>query len=117
MRTWNDLDQRSKAIIEKLIADVRHLPWFADLDSAHLDRCSPAGDSLLHSAATLGNTTAIEILVFLDLDINQRGEHGFTPLHEAALQGNVVAYNRLLELGANASAITSDGQTAAELLR
>lgn len=64
MKRWTDLDDASKAIIETLIEDVRHLPWFEDLDPTCLDRCSASGDSLLHSAAilaALGTSAGAEI--------------------------------------------------------
>ncbi|MBD8528019.1 ankyrin repeat domain-containing protein [Pseudomarimonas arenosa] len=54
----------------------------------------------LHVAAIRGDCVAIRTLVYAGAEINCLGEHGFSPLMEAAAQGHVDACKLLIELGA-----------------
>jgi ankyrin repeat protein len=58
-----------------------------------------AGD-LLHDMARLGKAKALRVLLDLGLDVGQRNRFGETPLHWAALAGQVDAVRLLLERGA-----------------
>jgi ankyrin repeat protein len=62
---------------------------------------SPDGDSCLHIAAirgNRGNLRAVQLLVSAGLDVNERGDMGYTPLHYARTP-EVVAF--LLQNGAD----------------
>lgn len=61
------------------------------------------GSSLLHRAATGGNTSIINKLLSLGLEIDTRSDNGFTPLMAAALAGKQSAFKMLLRHGANVS--------------
>ena len=61
------------------------------------------GSSLLHRAATGGNTSNINKLLSLGLEIDTRSDDGFTPLMAAALAGKQSAFKMLLRHGANVS--------------
>lgn len=56
---------------------------------------------MLCDAVKLGNHAALATMIALDLNLNDPG--GRTPLHEAAMQGDVEAVRMLLEAGADAS--------------
>ncbi|MEL6420163.1 MAG: ankyrin repeat domain-containing protein, partial [Pseudomonadota bacterium] len=47
-------------------------------------------------------------------DVNAKGEHGFTPLHEAAVQGHAKLVKHLLSVGADPLAKSDWGETAFE---
>jgi uncharacterized protein len=55
----------------------------------------------LHVAAVWGDCAAIELLVQAGASIDERGEHGFTPLMEATAQGHLAACQLLVALGAH----------------
>jgi uncharacterized protein len=54
----------------------------------------------LHVVARWGDCEAIRLLVDGGARINQRGEHGFTPLNEASASGQFEAAALLVSLGA-----------------
>lgn len=58
------------------------------------------GNRPMHVAATWGDCEAIDILVAAGARLDDKGEHGFTPLMEAAAQGHLAACERLVEHGA-----------------
>ena len=62
------------------------------------------GESLLHVACRNNDTVAIDLLVKHGAwNLNPRDAEGFTPLHIAAIHGNMQAVEKLVELGADAS--------------
>jgi ankyrin repeat protein len=67
----------------------------------------------LHVAAIWGDCSAIEILVRAGALLDERGEHGFTPLMEATAQGHHEACKLLVSLGA-APVRNDDGQLPSE---
>ena len=58
-----------------------------------------------------------EPLLTAGADVNARQEGGFTPLHEAAYNGNLDLIELLLSRGADATARTDEGDTPAGLAR
>ena len=67
------------------------------------------GFSLLHFAAQGGNTSIINKLLSLGLDVDSRSSTGVTPLMTAALDGKKGAFETLLQRGADSSLKDSDG--------
>ena len=62
------------------------------------------GESLLHVACRNNDAVAIDLLVKHGAwNLNPRDAEGFTPLHIAAIHGNMKAVEKLLDLGADAS--------------
>ena len=62
------------------------------------------GETLLHVASRNTNTEIIDLLVKNGAwDVNARDAEGFTPLHMAAIHGNMQAVKKLLDLGADVS--------------
>ncbi len=64
------------------------------------------------TAATLGKTRLMNILLKMNVDINARDSKGFTPLHRAAGKGHETTVQLLLERGANVLATNSQNYTA-----
>ena len=67
------------------------------------------GFSLLHKATKGGNTSIINKLLSLGLDVDSKSSTGVTPLITAALGGKKGAFEMLLQRGADPSLTDSDG--------
>jgi ankyrin repeat protein len=78
-----------------------------------------ARDSLdwtkLHSAAALGRTELIELLVMKGADLRARAKDGSTPLHLAVKRGQGEAVRFLLAHGADATIVDAQGSTPLHL--
>ena len=62
------------------------------------------GESLFHVACRNNDIVAIDLLVKHGVwNLNPRDAEGFTPLHIAAIHGNMQAVEKLVDLGADAS--------------
>ena len=74
------------------------------------------GVTVLH-IASMKNTTPVimDLLVKSGADVNAQDAEGFTPLHMAAIHGNLEIVKKLVDLGADVNIVTTDGKTAAEL--
>ena len=74
------------------------------------------GVTVLH-IASMKNTTPVimDLLVKSGADVNAQDAEGFTPLHMAAIHGNLKIVKKLVDLDADVNIITTDGKNAAEL--
>ena len=63
----------------------------------------------LHKAALIGPAVAVDVLLHGGAKVNERDDHGLTPLHWAAMGGQVEAIKVLLKAGANVNAGNPDG--------
>jgi ankyrin repeat protein len=59
------------------------------------------GDTPLHVVAVWGDDESARVLIAEGAEIDARGEHAFTPLHEAVQQGKIEVVKLLLENGAD----------------
>lgn len=78
------------------------------------DACSlrPYGQSLALHAVLEDKTELLEFLISLGCDLhNGDDEHGLTPLHAAALNGNLKAVQILLAAGAQVDCLDNYGDT------
>ena len=72
--------------------------------------------TLLHIASEIINEPEIiDLLVKSGANVNAQDAEGFTPLHMAAIHGNLKIVKKLVDLGADVNIVTTDGKTAAEL--
>jgi uncharacterized protein len=97
----------------------------SDVASALLDAgADPAARAIgtmdvepLHSAAAAQNLAVSRLLVDRGAPVNDTQEGGFTPLHEAALNGDTELVSLLLGAGADPSIATDEGRRPADLAR
>ena len=72
--------------------------------------------TLLHIASEQVNEPEIiDLLVKSGANVNAQDAEGFTPLHMAAIHGNLKIVKKLVDLEADVNIITTDGKNAAEL--
>ncbi|HEV7322993.1 MAG TPA: ankyrin repeat domain-containing protein [Ensifer sp.] len=94
-----DVDQLARAISEGRSDDARAL---VDRDATLVARAQSAHPALLHEAAGDDRRAAAALMLALGFDVNRMTSR--TPLHEAALHGNLEMAKLLLEHGANSTA-------------
>ena len=74
------------------------------------------GVTVLHTASKQNNEPEIiDLLVKSGANVNAQDAEGFTPLHMAAIHGNLKVVKKLVDLEADVNIITTDGKSAAEL--
>ena len=74
------------------------------------------GVTVLHIASEKNNEPEIiDLLVKSGANANAQDAEGFTPLHMAAIHGNLKVVKKLVDLDADVNIITTDGKNAAEL--
>ena len=74
------------------------------------------GVNPLHIASGIINEPEIvDLLVMYGANVNAQDDEGFTPLHMAAIHGNLKIVKKLVDLEADVNIITTDGKNAAEL--
>ena len=74
------------------------------------------GVTVLHIASKKNNEPEIiDLLVKSGANVNAQDAEGFTPLHMAAIHGNLKVVKKLVDLEADVNIITTDGKSAAEL--
>lgn len=100
------------AFIEK----VKSLPLFQDIDYSDLNAVNCDGENLLHVAVLWRDIDMIRKLIAVGININQPGDLGFTPLHEACSQGSMEMVKLLVEAGADVFAL-SEGSPPFTLAR
>ena len=74
------------------------------------------GVTLLHIASEqINESEIIDLLVKSGANVNAQDAEGFTPLHMAAIHGNLKIVKKLVDLEADVNIVTTDGKNAAEL--
>ena len=70
----------------------------------------------LHIASEqINEPEIIDLLVKSGANVNAQDAEGFTPLHMAAIHGNLKIVKKLVDLDADVNIVTTDGKNAAEL--
>ena len=74
------------------------------------------GVTVLHIASKENNEPEIiDLLVKSGANVNAQDAEGFTPLHMAAIHGNLKIVKKLVDLEADVNIVTTDGKNAVEL--
>ena len=75
-----------------------------------------SGDTVLHiSCMKKDQPDVIDLLVQSGADVNAQAVDGFTPLHIAAIYGNLRIVRKLVDLDADVNITTTNGKNAAEV--
>ena len=91
------------------------LPGFAAIVPLSVNSRTAIGETPLQIAAIRGDTSAMAALIDAGAELDVRGEHGHTALHEAVGQRQGAAVSLLLSCGASATIANDDGYTAPQL--
>lgn len=84
-------------------------------NGAQLEDINGSGQSALHLAAQKGLNDIIVLLVKnkgMSVNLQTQNKVGVTPLHDAALEGQLQTVKLLVELGADVNKLSKDGWTA-----
>jgi ankyrin repeat protein len=92
-----------KAILEK----VKDTADFGYVDFSDINATNEVGDNALHCVIVWGDYEAAKILLAHGINVNQKGEDGYTPLHDACSFGHKEIVRLLLENGADLFARTA----------
>lgn len=101
--------------IDELFIDYQSLPEYSGIKLTDVNQKSLFGDHPINIAATRGSIAEMTLLVEHGACVDEAGEHGYTPLHNAVEQGHLDAVVWLLKSGARKDARNSSDQTPAEL--
>jgi len=99
--------------LEEILSRVESVADFSGISVTDANTKGLFKNRPLHVVAVWGDCEAIEILVRAGAKVDERGEHGFTPLMEATAQGHLAACKILVELGAGPIR-NDDGQLPSE---
>jgi ankyrin repeat protein len=99
--------------LAEIYREVESVPDFTGVSVTEPNALGHFSNRPLHVAAVWGDCEAIQLLVEAGANINEQGEHGFTPLMEAVAQSNVDAAKLLVQLGASALP-NSDGDSPSQ---
>ena len=86
--------------IEAILRSVEKVPDFFGQQITDINQRNAYGDSPLHIVSFWGDCDAIQALAKAGADVNSIGEHGYTPLMEAATRGRFKVVKLLIKLGA-----------------
>ena len=103
--------------------DILRSGWGKDPPEGTIDKILEEGDfkeipgvTVLHIASKENNEPEIiDLLVKSGANVNAQDAEGFTPLHMAAIHGNLKIVKKLVDLEADVNIVTTDGKNAAEL--
>ena len=98
-----------------ILEEIATLPEFAPVAPLTPQSRSGVANTPLHVAAIRGDVSAMTTLIDAGADIDARGEHGYTSLHEAVGQGHGTGVSLLLSRGASAHIADDDGRTPQQL--
>lgn len=104
-----------KTDLAALLAEYSRLPEYSEMKLDKVDTTSLFGNKPINIAATRGIISEVETMLAAGVDINNRGEHGYMPLHNAVEQGHLDVVRLLVKQGADPDGKTDDGITPAEL--
>ena len=112
----NKHEQLIKLLIENE-ADVRIGYKENSTERFYLVRGKNRGRAAWHYIAgeQVNEPEIIDLLVKSGANVNAQDAEGFTPLHMAAIHGNLKIVKKLVDLDADVNIITTDGKNAAEL--
>lgn len=94
--------------VQDLLHSVQNTPDFGYVDFHSINDTNALGDNALHCVCGWGDMEAARLLVENGINVNQRGELGFTPLNVALVFGHQDLADFLLEQGADPRALEAE---------
>jgi len=94
--------------LRKLLDKVESVSDFSGIRLESINDTNCFGDNALHCVCVWGDLSAAKLLVENGIDIEQKGEGGFTPLKVAVDFGHDEIADYLIALGANTNAINAE---------
>jgi ankyrin repeat protein len=95
-----------KQEVRKLLDQVKDTADFGYVEFNDINATNEMGDNALHCVIVWGDYESAKLLIENGININQSGEHGYTPLHQACSLGHTELVTLLLKHGANPFART-----------
>jgi len=91
--------------------------FFIDNGFADINQCNSLGENALHLVTIWNDIEAASVLIESGIDIDKKGEHGYTPLHEAVQQEHQHMVELLLRNGASPIIKNNEGQNSIDLAK
>ena len=101
--------------VAALLAEYSGLPEYSEMVLDSVDTTSLFGNKPINLAVTRGIISEVATLLSVEVDVNNRGAHGYAPLHNAVEQGHLNVDNLLLRNGADPKQTNDDMNTPVEL--
>jgi ribosomal protein S18 acetylase RimI-like enzyme len=112
---WDDIGTLAKIrTLKSLLAEIAATTAFSDLEMS-VNTKGIFGDLPIHTAATWGDTEAVEILLANGADINSIGDNGETPIFSALQADRESFISFLIAHGARTDIKNYDGETPADM--
>jgi len=93
--------------VQAILERVKQTADFGYVDFSDINATNELGDNALHCVIVWGDYKAAKILLAHGINVNQKGEDGYTPLHQACAFGHKEIVQLLLENGADTFARTA----------
>ncbi|AZZ90690.1 ankyrin repeat domain-containing protein [Hahella sp. KA22] len=94
--------------VRALLEQVEGVADFSGVKINDINDTNILGDNALHCVCVWGDLDAAKLLVENGIDIEQKGEGGFTPLRVAEEFGHKELVNYLMSMGADAEALNTE---------
>lgn len=93
-------------VLLRFFSEAKRLHQFEDLDFSDINATSSEGENALHLAVSWDDLEAAAELIRCGINLNQPGDLGHTPLHEACAKGSLDMVKLLVQSGADLFALT-----------
>lgn len=93
--------------VTAILEQVKQTADFGYVDFSDINATNALGDNALHCVIVWGDYEAARTLIAHGINVNQKGEDGYTPLHQACSFGHKAIVELLLESGADPFARTA----------
>ncbi len=95
--------------LQAILNEYAILPEYSGYKIIDVNTVSLFGDYPINIAATRGIMEEVKSLLDAGTNINSKGEHGYTPLHNAVEQGHIEIVKLLLAFEADEKIQNNDG--------
>lgn len=97
-----------KSSVRELLNQVEEVPDFSGTKLNDINDTNSFGDNALHCVCVWNDFDSVKLLVENGINIEQKGEGGFTPLKVADEFGHQEIVNYLISVGANIEALDAE---------